>query len=160
MPAGALSAVRVVIATHSPEATEALGRRVGARLRRGDVVALVGPLGSGKTVLARGLALGAGASGYIASPSFVVIREYRGPLRVYHVDLYRLERPQEIEDLGLDELADEGILIVEWADRASGLLPPDHLRIQCGFGQGDQDRQFVMEIPSRWADRMAGAAEA
>ena len=104
---------RVVVETHSPEQTEALGRRLGGRLRAGDVVALSGPLGSGKTVLARGLALGAGAAGYMASPSFVLIREYSGPLRVYHVDLYRLERLEDLETLGLEELLDGvGVVIV------------------------------------------------
>lgn len=74
------------VRTRSARATEALGERIGRRLRPGDVVALVGPLGAGKTVLARGLARGAGARGYVASPSFVIVREYAGPIPVRHVD--------------------------------------------------------------------------
>lgn len=148
--------VRIVVETHSPEHTEALGRRLGARLRSGDVVGLEGPLGSGKTVLARGIALGAGAVGYIASPSFVLIREYAGPLRVYHVDLYRLERPDEIADLGLDEMmGGPGVVIVEWADRASGMLPADHVRVACAFGAGATDRVLTLTAPASLDDRLS-----
>ncbi len=147
-----------VVTTYSPEATEALGARLGGRLRAGDVVALVGPLGSGKTVLARGIALGAGATGYIASPSFVLIREYDGPIRIYHIDLYRLERRDEIAYLGLEDLVGgDGIAVVEWADRAPWLLPPDHLCVACGVAQGDQTRVFTLTIPPSMRDRLAPA---
>jgi len=148
------------VATASPEATEALGRRLGARLRAGDVVALVGPLGSGKTVLARGLALGAGARGYIASPSFVVVREYEAPARIYHVDLYRLERPDEIRDLGLDDLIDgSGIVIVEWADRTPALLA-EALRIDCAMGPAETERVFTLHIPAMMRERLGPVVEA
>jgi len=146
---------RVVVETHSPEQTETLGRRLGGRLRAGDVVALSGPLGSGKTVLARGLALGAGAAGYMASPSFVLIREYSGPLRVHHVDLYRLERPEDLETLGLEELLDgTGVVIVEWADRAPSLLPREHVYITCAFGPTDTDRILTLTAPVGMVDRL------
>ncbi len=144
-----------VVTTHSPRATLALGRRIGVCLRAGETVALVGPLGSGKTVLARGMALGAGATGYIASPSFVVIREYEGPIRIFHVDLYRLERREEIVDLGLDELIDGAeIVIVEWADRAPWILPADHLRVACALGSRLSDRMFTVTIPGSMRGRL------
>lgn len=152
--------LRVVVATRSPEATEALGRRLGARLRPGDVVALIGPLGSGKTILARGIALGCGAAGHIASPSFVVIRVYAGPIRVYHADLYRLERPEEIRDLGLEELPGGGVLIVEWADRANFMLPEEHVRIECALGSAPSDRVYALSLPASMADRLADAVGA
>lgn len=157
MTQAAASTIR--IHTASPEATEALGRRLGARLRAGDVVALAGPLGSGKTVLARGLALGAGARGYIASPSFVVVREYDGPVRIYHVDFYRLERRDEIRDLGFDDLLDgSGIVIIEWADRAPA-LPADAVWVECAPGAGETDRVFTLRVPDAMRERLRGAME-
>jgi tRNA threonylcarbamoyladenosine biosynthesis protein TsaE len=147
--------------TYSPQDTEAFGRRLGERLQPGDVIAIIGPLGCGKTVLARGLARGTGATGYIASPSFVVIREYTGPLRVYHADLYRLDRPEEILDLGLDELSEAGgVLIVEWADRAGDLLPAPHIRVEMAFGEAETDRCLVITAPAVLAGRLEGAVEA
>jgi tRNA threonylcarbamoyladenosine biosynthesis protein TsaE len=151
--------VRVRVETSGPSATEALGRRLGARLRPGDVVALIGPLGAGKSVLARGIARGAGAGGYMASPSFVVVREYAGPVRVYHVDLYRLERDEDIRELGLDELASDGILVVEWADRAGGALPGPALTVACAYGDGETSRVITVAAPEALAERTAGLAE-
>ncbi len=145
----------VTVRTDSPEATEALGRVLGARLLSGDVVALCGPLGSGKTVMAKGIALGAGASGHMASPSFVVIREYPGPITVFHADLYRIEKPSEIDHLGLEELAGgDGILLVEWADRFPGFLPTDHLEVRCAFGESPQERRITLAAPPSMEDRL------
>lgn len=148
----------LIVETHSEEATEALGRRIGARVRAGDCVALVGPLGAGKTALARGIAQGAGASGYMASPSFVLIREYAGPVRVFHADLYRLERREDIDTLGLEDLiGSEGILVIEWADRAPWLLPDDHVRIECAMGATSTDRVFTVTIPETLRGRLEAA---
>lgn len=106
------------VVTESPADTEALGRRLGAALRPGDVVALVGDLGSGKTVFTRGLVEGAGAAPYVASPTFVLMRVYPGPTPVRHFDLYRLDAPVDLAGLGFDDGVDESISVVEWADRA------------------------------------------
>jgi tRNA threonylcarbamoyladenosine biosynthesis protein TsaE len=116
----------------SPEATEELGRSLGERLFAGAVVALVGPLGAGKTQLARAIALGLGlADGrMVTSPTFVLIQEYPARLPIYHFDTYRLPDPAAFADLGAGEyLEGEGVCLVEWADRVEHLLPVDHLRI-------------------------------
>lgn len=132
-----------MLRTRSAEETEALGRLLGTLLGSGDVVALSGELGAGKTVLVRGLVAGAGATGRVASPTFTLIREYPGPVPVYHADLYRLESAAELEDIGLEELFDRpGIVVIEWAERAIDLLPPTHLWIALTFGPGEQERDL------------------
>jgi len=114
-----------------PEATRGFGRRLGRLLGPGDLVGLVGPLGSGKTCLARGIIEGLGVQGPIPSPTFTLIHQYRGRLPVYHFDLYRLEDPRELEELGAEDyFYGDGVTIVEWADRAGNYLPPSYLRIE------------------------------
>jgi len=105
------------VETASAEETEAEGERLGRTLRRGDLLLLVGPLGAGKTTFVRGLARGAGSGDAVASPTFVLVRNYRGRVPLAHVDLYRLDRAPELRDLGLEELLDEGAVVVEWGDR-------------------------------------------
>ena len=109
------------ILTHSEEETGAVGERLGATLRAGDVVLLYGELGAGKTAFVRGLARGLGASpDDVSSPTFTLIQEYAGRVTLYHVDLYRLE-PKEIPDLGLEDLVlGDGVVAIEWADRWPG----------------------------------------
>ena len=103
--------------THSAAETEAAGADLGRRLRVGDVVLLTGELGSGKTTFVRGVAVGAGSEAAVASPTFQLVRVYPGRIQVAHVDLYRIEGDAELAGLGLDELADQGALIVEWGER-------------------------------------------
>ena len=103
--------------TTSAEETEALGEEIGAALKAGDLLLLVGPLGAGKTTFVRGLARGAGSSAQVASPTFQLVRIYPGRVQLAHVDLYRVKVAGELIDLGLDELIDEGAVVVEWGDR-------------------------------------------
>ncbi|QDU23646.1 tRNA (adenosine(37)-N6)-threonylcarbamoyltransferase complex ATPase subunit type 1 TsaE [Urbifossiella limnaea] len=113
-------------------ATEAFGRRLGALLFRGAVVALVGPLGAGKTHLTRAIAGGLGVRNpaAVTSPTFVLIQEYPARLPVYHFDAYRLSGPREFADLGVDEyFAGDGVCVVEWADKVEPTLPAEQLRI-------------------------------
>ena len=91
--------------------------RLGERLRKGDVVLLIGELGAGKTTFVRGVARGAGSRSDVASPTFQLVRIYSGRLQLAHVDLYRVENSSELRDLGLDELTDRGAVVVEWGDR-------------------------------------------
>ena len=90
---------------------------LGERLRKGDVVLLVGELGAGKTTFVRGVARGTGSKADVASPTFQLVRVYPGHLQLAHVDLYRIEKSSELRDLGLDELADDGAVVVEWGER-------------------------------------------
>jgi tRNA threonylcarbamoyladenosine biosynthesis protein TsaE len=118
-------------ASSSPEETAAIGRRLAASLPDGSIVALVGPLGSGKTVFVKGLAAGLGLPARSAtSPTFTLINEYGGLRPLVHVDLYRLAGRTEIDDLGLEEYFDgPGIVAVEWAERADFLLPEETVTI-------------------------------
>lgn len=138
------------VRTGSPAETEALGRAVGAQLRPGDVVALSGELGTGKTVFARGIAEGAGAGGQVASPTFTIVREYRGRVVVFHADLYRLEGPEQLGDLGLEEILDGGgVTVIEWAEKAVHLLPAEYLWVEIRFTERDDER--VIELRPRGA---------
>jgi tRNA threonylcarbamoyladenosine biosynthesis protein TsaE len=116
-----MAAARTVT-THSEDETAAVGRELGATLSAGDVLLLYGDLGAGKTAFVRGLAEGLGADrDEVSSPTFTLIQEYRGGrLPLFHVDLYRIEDPREFDELGLDEIAEDGVLAVEWAEKLPG----------------------------------------
>src|SRR4030043_2021880 len=122
----------MVIQTHSATETIRTGKNIGNRLRSGDVVALVGELGAGKTQFIKGLAAGVGIGNptYISSPSFTLINEYPGKIPFYHIDLFRLEREKEAEELGLEDyFQGGGVTAIEWADRIPSLLPKEALFI-------------------------------
>jgi tRNA threonylcarbamoyladenosine biosynthesis protein TsaE len=116
----------------TPEDTLRVGRSLGQRVGPGTVVALIGDLGAGKTVLARGLAAGLGVTTRVQSPTFVLVQAHGGGrLPFWHADLYRLGDATELEQLGLDEiLGGDGVVVMEWADRFPELLPPDHLVVR------------------------------
>lgn len=106
---------------------------------RGAVVALTGPLGSGKTCFVQGLARGLGAGGYVRSPTFMLVHEYPGPLPLHHVDLYRIG-PAEVDALGLEEILEgDGVTAVEWPG-SEGFLPPDHVSVEMSYGEGENAR--------------------
>jgi tRNA threonylcarbamoyladenosine biosynthesis protein TsaE len=112
--------------TNSPAATAALGRRLASRLHAGDCVALIGDLGAGKTALVRGIACGLGLADdrMVSSPTYVLVQEYPATVPVYHLDLYRMTSPEtEIGQLGLEEMLADGVVLVEWAERAEAALP-------------------------------------
>lgn len=119
------------LVTTTPAETEAAGEELGRRLRQGDVVLLTGELGAGKTTFVRGVTRGVGSDAPVASPTFQLVRVYPGPVQLAHVDLYRVEAPSELAALGLDELADEGAVVVEWGDRLrtsdAALIHLEHL---------------------------------
>lgn len=113
--------------TKSPAETRRLGRQLAMLLQAGDVVLLQGELGAGKTCFAQGIGAGLRVVEAVKSSSFVLVNEYSGRLHVYHADLFRLEDPQQVSELGLEENARDGLLLVEWPDRAPQELPPEHL---------------------------------
>ena len=136
-----------------PAETEALGRRLAARLRAGDVVALFGELGAGKTTLARGILAGLGHDGDVASPTFPIVIPYEELiLPVWHVDLYRIEDPAEIEELALDEALEDGALIVEWPERMGPSLWPHSLRLTLRR-EGEGARALTAGVAPAWEAR-------
>ena len=111
-------------------ATEALGAAVAAHLRPGDAVCLYGPLGAGKTTLARGLIRAlTSPDEEVPSPTFTLVQFYVGDIQLAHFDLYRLERPDEAYEIGLDDALEDGAVLIEWPERLEGRLPPDRLDI-------------------------------
>ena len=117
--------------TYSQDQTQTLGKALGAAARAGDVFLLEGCLGAGKTCLTQGILWGLGGDEYARSPTFVLMAEYRARLTLYHIDLYRLDSVDEIEELGLDGyLQGQGVCVVEWADKARGLFSGDHMSIR------------------------------
>jgi tRNA threonylcarbamoyladenosine biosynthesis protein TsaE len=126
----------MVLQTRSTSETIRTGKRLGRLLEPGDVVALVGDLGTGKTQFIKGLAEGAGVgkATYVSSPSFTLINEYSGRIPFYHIDLFRLESEKEVEDLGLEEyVPGNGITAIEWADKVSSLLPEELLLVKIHY---------------------------
>jgi tRNA threonylcarbamoyladenosine biosynthesis protein TsaE len=120
----------------SPEETRALGETLGNYVCAGDLIALIGELGAGKTLFVGGLALGLGVdpAAYVSSPTFTIMHRYLGRFPLYHIDLYRIETPEAFLALGLEEyLEGDGVAAVEWADHGCGLLPKDRLTVRLRY---------------------------
>lgn len=138
------------------DATAARARALADVLEPGDVVVLAGDLGAGKTAFAKGLGAGLGVVGPVVSPTFTLARDYPGRLRMVHADVYRLDRVQELLDLGLDDLAaDDAVLVVEWGDVVADVLAADRLVLRVDFVAGDPDarRISVSWHGDRWERR-------
>ncbi len=144
---------RLELITRRPEQTQQLGRRLGKIARPGDVILLVGKLGAGKTCLTQGIAWGLGIKEYAASPSFVLVRELYGRLPLYHIDFYRLEKLEEIAELGLDEyFYGQGVSVVEWAEKALELLPPENLLIEMEYLSENERRLKLKPSGQRYRE--------
>lgn len=136
------------------DATEAFGRALAPALRVGDVVALFGALGAGKTTLSRGVLRGLGYQGEVASPTFPIVQAYGPPatrLPLWHVDLYRIEHAEELEELGLGEARGEGAMLIEWPERLPALWP-DALRLTLEVEAGGA-RALTSQVPPAWGGR-------
>ena len=151
--------MRLELRTETADDTRAVGEALAAFLRPRDAIALTGELGAGKTTFVQGAARGLGVQDQVVSPTFTLVREYRGRLDVAHVDVYRLDRFQDVVDLGLDELGEgESVLFVEWGDAIETLLPPDHLAVEL---TGSQARKIVMTADGPgWVERWPSLVEA
>ncbi len=119
-----------VLPSRSPAETRRIGARLGRLLEPGDVLLLQGELGSGKTMLTQGIGQGLAVEEPVKSSSYVLLNEYHGRLTLYHADLYRLEEPAQVAELALEEVAEPGVLAVEWPERAWEELPPEHLLVR------------------------------
>jgi len=140
--------------------TRAIGAALGAQLRAGDVVVLTGDLGTGKTVVAQGIAAALGVTERVVSPTFALVREYDGRLPFHHLDVYRLDHVQEAIDLGLEELLDDGVVAIEWGEGVRELLPLDRVEVTLALlppeDAGDDTRRIVVAtVGAGWAAREA-----
>jgi tRNA threonylcarbamoyladenosine biosynthesis protein TsaE len=146
----------IVAATKSPDDTRELAAAVAGVVHEGDVVLLAGELGSGKTVFAQGFGRGLGVEEPVTSPTFTLLRTYEGRITLVHADVYRLDHLQEVVDLALPELLDEGgVALVEWGDMAAATLAPDFLEVGLELGAGDDDRVLTLRaVGGRWSARL------
>jgi tRNA threonylcarbamoyladenosine biosynthesis protein TsaE len=141
------------VITRAPDETRKVGAAVAELLAPGDVVSLTGDLGAGKTAFVQGAARALGVQDPVTSPTFVLVRQYRGDVPVHHVDVYRLDRVQEVLDLGFEDLLDpSGVVFVEWGDAIDTLLPDDHLRVEITTDDEARRLSFAGR-GSRWAGR-------
>ena len=157
-------ATALAVTTTSVRQTRAVAAALWPLLRPGDLLLLGGGLGAGKTAFVQGLAGAMGVAGPVTSPTFTLVRAYDSPGgdRLVHADLYRLDHLQEVEDLGLAEMLDEGaVAVIEWGEVAVPVLPADHLEIRLDFGTEEEER-FVRVVPhgARWCEpQWLGAAQ-
>lgn len=138
---------------------EEFGENLGSILKPGDIISLTGDLGAGKTTLTKSIGKGLGVEDYITSPTFTLINEYKGRLNLYHFDVYRLEGPIDLYDLGFEEyIYSNGVSIIEWGDKIKEILPEERINIQIEksvelderiiylYGEGERFKQLVKEL--------------
>jgi tRNA threonylcarbamoyladenosine biosynthesis protein TsaE len=150
------------VVTRSVEETRTLGQQLGRDLLQvGDVVILTGELGTGKTALAQGVGRGLGVEGPVVSPTFTLVREYEGErCRLCHVDVYRLDRVQELHDLGVEEQFEDSVTLVEWGEVAANALPQDRLEVRIAMGAGPDERIIeLVVLGESWRRRSRRLAE-
>lgn len=141
-------------------ATEKLGSAIAGLLRAGDFVALYGELGAGKTTLARALITQLGYAGEVPSPTFTLVQSYDlSPVAVWHFDLYRIDEPDEIIELGIEEALAEAISLIEWPERMGPLLPADRLDIVLSYAGDDDGRYAELRGHGSWRGRLTEAGD-
>ena len=142
----------------SPSATARFGERLARHLRPGDIILLAGDLGAGKTCFSQGIGRGLRVAEAVKSSSFVLVNEYHGRLTVYHADLFRLSDPAEIAELALEETSRDGVLLVEWPDRAWDEMPDESLLVHFAI-TGDRTRQLRLEARGGRYEELLGSLE-
>ncbi len=147
--------------TDGVDATRALAAAVAGLVAPGDVLLLAGELGAGKTAFTQGFGTALGVDEQITSPTFTLARHYEGRLTLHHLDVYRLERLSEMQDIGVAELLDtDGVMVIEWGDAIATSMPADYLEIRLTYGDADDDRELELRcVGSRWAARERALAE-
>jgi tRNA threonylcarbamoyladenosine biosynthesis protein TsaE len=154
-----LDTLRGRLDSDGPERTRAIGRSLGAAAPPGTVLALSGELGAGKTQLAKGVAEGLGVTSVVNSPTFVLMNEHEGRLRMHHIDAYRLGDPEEAAAAGLlDDREVTGLTVIEWADRLDGWLPAERLDLELVTGDGPLERTITWQARGRVHARLATEA--
>jgi tRNA threonylcarbamoyladenosine biosynthesis protein TsaE len=149
-----MTAAPLELETRTPEETREVAAALAEILVPGDVVSLTGDLGAGKTCFVQGAARALGVADPVASPTFVLVREYHGDLPVYHVDVYRLDRLQEVIDLGFEDLLDpSGVMFIEWGDAIDALLPPSYLEVRLAVANEDEARRLRFTGHGSWGAR-------
>lgn len=139
----------IVIKSPDPETTHRIGMALGRMLGPGDVVALIGDLGTGKTCLAQGIARGLGVGACVRSPTYTIIGEYSGRYPFYHMDAYRLSGPRALDSLGTEDyFYGNGVTVVEWADKIEGALPDERLEIRMEYS-GCAEEERILRVSSR-----------
>ena len=147
------------ITSNSSDETHRVGEIIGSIADVSDLILLIGQLGSGKTVFTRGIGDAMGVSGRVASPTFVIIRWHRGRMPLYHVDLYRIETSDDVEELGLEEYFNDGVCVVEWADRSLEIFPRERLTVQFQYGDSPEQRVMHVEGKGERYERIVGILE-
>ena len=157
-------AASILLRTGSADETRAFGEAMGRLFEPGDVVSLTGDLGAGKTTWVQGAARALEVRDAVLSPTFTLVREYRGAHPVYHMDIYRLDHVQDVLDLGFEEMLDDGgVVFVEWGDAIEGLLPESHLQVELALEDEEDSRSIAVTGSGpawarRWAEVVAGAS--
>jgi tRNA threonylcarbamoyladenosine biosynthesis protein TsaE len=148
--------------TFSVDDTRDLASALADLCRAGDVVLLSGDMGAGKTVFAQGLGRGLGVDEPVTSPTFTIVRDYRGRLPVHHIDVYRLDHMAEVFDLGIGELLDDGaVTMIEWGDVVVSAIPAEYLEVRLSYGSDDSERLLVIRpVGTAWSARSRALWEA
>ena len=157
---GVTDPVMMAIELPNEAATRALAADLARRSRRGDVIGLSGPLGAGKTTFARAFIAARIGASEVPSPTFTLVEVYQSltGAAVWHFDLYRLERPEDAYELGIEDAFAEGISLIEWPERLGALLLRDHLGVTLAPGPNETERLAQLQVPSAWTARIAGLA--